>query len=173
MLMAVPRVTLDAIPLRRTPTDVRILLGSSLAALQSQARTFDVSLILVVGDEVPRVVALDRAKIAWVLTALVGNALRYVRHGSQTMPGGSITVRVGLDSTEGQIAVEVRDDGPGIPEDRLRSLFADPGETKGTALALAMARDVVAAHGGTLEIRSQTGALSHGTTIRFTLLTGA
>jgi signal transduction histidine kinase len=172
MLMAATPVTLDAIPLRRIPTDIRTLLGSSLAELQNQARAFDVSLVVVVEDEVPRAVPLDRAKIAWVLTALVGNALRYVRHGSHTMPGGSITVRVAPDSTASQIAVEVRDDGPGIPEDRLRSLFVDSGETVGTALALAMARDVVAAHGGTLEIQSQTEALSHGTTVRFTLQTG-
>jgi signal transduction histidine kinase len=170
MLMAT-LVTLAAIPLHRRATDVRALLGSSLAALQDQARTYDVGLELSVADNVPPLVFLDRAKIAWVLTALVGNALRYVRHGSHTMPGGSISVRVALDSTASQIAIEVLDDGPGIPEDRLRSLFADPAETPGTALALAMARDVVAAHGGTLEIRSQTGALAHGTMVRFTLQT--
>jgi signal transduction histidine kinase len=170
--MAATLVALDSIPLRRIPTDVRALLGSSLATLQSQARTFDVGLTLDVDNDVPRLVPLDRAKMAWVLTALVGNSLRYVRHGSHTMPGGSITVRVASDSAAGQIAIEVQDDGPGIPEDRLRILFNDPTEVPGTALALAMARDVVAAHGGTFEIRSQTGALSHGTTVRFTLQTG-
>jgi signal transduction histidine kinase len=168
MTLAAP----DSIPLRRMPTDVRALLASSLAALQNQARTFDVGLTLGVDDDVPRLVPLDRAKIAWVLTALVGNALRYVRHGSHTMPGGSITVRVAPDATAGQIAIEVHDDGPGIPGDRLRTLFSDPTEVPGTALALAMARDVVGAHGGTFEIRSDTGALSHGTTVRFTLQTG-
>ena len=170
--MASTLVTPGAIPLRRSPTDVRTLLASSLTALQQQARTFDVGLELVVADNVPRLVSLDRAKIAWVLTALVGNALRYVRHGSHTMPGGSIGVRVESDSAADQIAIEVRDDGPGIPEDRLRTLFDDSVEVPGNALALAMARDVVAAHGGIFEIRSGTGALSHGTTVRFTLQTG-
>lgn len=166
-------MALDAIPLQRMPTDVRALLDSSLAALRNQARTFDVGLTVDVDDDVPRSVALDRGKIAWVLTALVGNALRYVRHGSHTMPGGSITVHVGDDAAAGRIVVEVHDDGPGIPEARLRSLFASSSDTPGAALALAMARDVVTAHGGTFDIQSLTSGLSHGTTVRFTLQTGA
>ncbi len=76
------------------PTDLRALLRSTLDVMQRQARAFDVTLNVAVDDDVPAVVSLDAEKIAWATTVLVGNALRYVHHGSQVMPGGSIAVRV-------------------------------------------------------------------------------
>src|SRR4030095_3595264 len=93
----------DAMPLRRAPTDVRELLRWSLEALRLQAEARDVALNVQVEKDVPAFVSLDRTKIAWVITALVGNALRYVRPGSQTMPGGSIAVRGTYDSASHQI----------------------------------------------------------------------
>ena len=159
----------DAVPLRRVPTDVRDLLRSSLAVLKRQADAVDVTLTVRTEDDVPRSVSVDRAKIAWAVTALVGNALRYVRRGSQTMPGGSITVQTTYDAAAGRIAIEIQDDGPGIPADKLPSLLRGDSASPGTALGLTMVRDVVAAHGGTLTVASETGGLSRGTTIRFTL----
>jgi len=159
----------DAIPLNRVPTDARRLLESSLASLKGQADAFDVALSIGVDADVPATVTLDRGKIAWALTALVGNALRYVRRGSQTMPGGSIAVRASYDEVSRQVLFQVHDDGPGIPPDRLRSLFSDPADPPGIGLALTMVRDVVAAHGGTLAIDSRTDGLTRGTTVRFTL----
>ena len=75
----------DALPLRRGPTDLRTLLKSTLEVLQRQAKAFDVTLKIVVDQAVPANVALDAEKIAWATTALVGNALRYVHHGSMMM----------------------------------------------------------------------------------------
>ena len=62
-----------------------------------RARAADVALRVRVEDDVPATVSIDRAKIAWEVTALVGNALRYVRHGSQTMTGGTIDVHAAYD----------------------------------------------------------------------------
>jgi signal transduction histidine kinase len=159
----------DAIPLRCTPTNIRDLLRSSLEALRHQAEVSDIALRVHVEDDVPWALSLDRSKIAWAVTALVGNALRYVRHGSQTMPGGTITVHAALDATAHNIAVGVQDDGPGIPADTLQSLFRGEADSPGRALGLRMVRDVVAAHGGILNIESETTGLSRGTTVRFTL----
>jgi len=165
---AVRVAVIDAIPLRRTPTNIRDLLRSSLEMLRHQAEIFDIGLRVRVEDDVPGAASLDRGKIAWAVTALVGNALRYVRHGSQTMPGGTITVYTAWDAMAHNIAVEVQDDGPGVPADTLRSLFGEV-DSPGRALGLRMVRDVVAAHGGTLNVESGTTGLSRGTTVRFTL----
>jgi signal transduction histidine kinase len=89
---------IDALPLRRRPTDLRGLLRSTLEVMQRQAKAFDVALNVEVDRQVPAVVVLDAEKIAWAVTALVGNALRYVRHGSHAMPGGSIAVQVSYNS---------------------------------------------------------------------------
>jgi signal transduction histidine kinase len=161
-------VVIDALPLRREPTDLTALLQSTLHVMQPQAQAFDVTIHLDVAPDVPSRVSVDAQKIAWAITMLVGNALRYVRHGSQRMPGGTIEVRVGHDPSLREVALEVQDDGPGIPSDRLPLLFNNVPPSSG-ALGLAMIRDVVSAHGGKLEVRSDDGALTHGTTIRLTL----
>lgn len=163
-------MTLDAILLRRAPSDVRDLLRTSLQTLRVQADAADIALRIEVADDVPRSLPLDRGKIAWAVTALVGNALRYVPRGSQTMPGGSITVHAFWDAVERRVVVDVQDDGPGIPPDRLETLRASLADLNGgAALGLAMVRDIVVAHGGTFEITSDTGAFSRGTNVRFTL----
>jgi signal transduction histidine kinase len=158
----------EAVPVRRAPTDLRSLLRPALDVLKSQAKTLDVALAIEVPDDLDPV-PLDADKIAWVVTALVGNALRYVRHGSHTMPGGTVTVRAHGSAAAGEVTIEVQDDGPGISPDRLRGPAGQPHAGARLGLGLSMAREVVEAHGGTLEILSNTDALHHGTTVRLTL----
>jgi signal transduction histidine kinase len=159
----------DALPIRRAPTDLASLLRSSLDALQRQARAFDVTLNVLVDKSVPASVSLDGEKIAWATAMLVGNALRYVHHGSKTMPGGSITVRATYDSYGPDITIEVQDDGAGIPADKLRLLFGAGADQPRVGLGLSMVRDVVAAHAGHLEVQSDTDPVRSGTTVRLTL----
>jgi len=166
---AVHLTVIDALPLRRVLTDLRALLSSTLEVLQRQAKAGDVTLNVVVDSQVPAGVSLDAEKIAWATTALVGNALRYVRHGSRLTPGGSIVVRVTYNSAGPEITIEVQDDGSGIPVDKLRALFsAAPGQPA-VGLGLSMVREVVAAHAGHIEVHSDTDAFRCGTTIRLRL----
>ena len=98
-----------------------------------------------------RPVALGRA-----IGNLVDNALRY---------GGAARVSLQRDGAEAVIAIE--DDGPGISAERLGDVFepfvrgdeSRGRETGGAGLGLAIARNIVAAHGGTiaLENRSEGG----------------
>jgi signal transduction histidine kinase len=158
----------EALPVRRVPTDLPSLMRSSLDVLQRQAKSLDVALTIEAPNELEPV-HLDADKIAWALTALVGNALRYVRHGSHTMPGGTVTVRVRYAAAAREVTIEVQDDGPGISPQRLRGLSGEGHTGTRVGLGLAMVREVVVAHGGTLEILSDTDALGPGTTVRLTL----
>jgi len=162
-------VVVDAIPIRRAPTDVRALLTAVLGAMVAQAHAADVTLDVTVDDRVPPLVRIDADKIGWAVSALVGNALRYVRHGSQVMPGGAITVRVSHQDIRPALIIEVEDDGPGIPADKLRSLFEATPDRPRVALGLLIVRDFVVAHAGQLEVRGDAGPAGHGTTIRITL----
>jgi signal transduction histidine kinase len=166
---AVHLTVIDALPLTRVATDLRALLRSTLEALQQQAKASDVTLNVVVDDRVPAVVPLDAQKIAWATTALVGNALRYVRHGSQMMPGGSIGVRVTYNPAGPEVIIEVQDDGAGIPADKLPFLFSIGSAHPRLGLGLSMIREVVLAHAGHIEVQSNTEAFRHGTTVRLTL----
>lgn len=156
-----------AIPLRRKPTDVPALLRGTVETLREQAAAIDVELSIEAPADVPAV-DVDAEKIAWAVATLVGNALRYVRHGTRLRPGGNIRVRVGADA--GAIVVAVEDDGPGIPPEKVAQLFVrGAGVTHGTGLGLMLIEDVVAAHGGTVDVTSRHGALDGGTTVTLRL----
>jgi signal transduction histidine kinase len=160
---------IDALPLRRKPTDLRALLRSTLEVMQPQAKAFDVTLSVDIDRQVPDVVSLDAEKIAWATTVLVGNSLRYVHHGSRVLPGGSVAIRASYSPTDSEMTIAVQDDGPGIPVDKLPFLFnVEPGQTR-PGLGLSMVREVVAAHAGHIDVDSYTEPFRHGTTIRLTL----
>jgi signal transduction histidine kinase len=157
-----------AIPLRSASISVDTLLGSIQKVMEPQARALDVTLTIQIAEDTPRTVHVDADKIAWALTALIGNALRYVRHGTSRMPGGSISLRATRDEAGG-VAIDVQDDGPGIPPDRILLVAAEDSDVGRGGLARGMVRDVVRAHGGRFDITSRTDAFGHGTTIRLTL----
>jgi signal transduction histidine kinase len=156
----------EAIPLRRTPTDLHSLLLSTMEVLGRQAREIDVDLRIEAAGDVPRDALIDGEKIAWAVTTLVGNGLRYVRHGTRRMPGGSIVVRLRLDATGDALLVSVEDDGPGIAPEKLPLLFErERGRAHSAGLALLLIRDVVEAHGGTIDVKSSAASADHGTAI--------
>ncbi|WP_425956278.1 ATP-binding protein [Xylanimonas sp. McL0601] len=83
--------------------------------------------------------------LAQVLATLLENSLR---HGD-----GTTTVRSRPSGTTGAVAIEVTDEGPGVPDDIAGKVF-ERGMTSGagTGLGLALARDLAAADGGRLEL---------------------
>jgi signal transduction histidine kinase len=160
-------VAIEALAIRRTATDVRELLTSKLAVISFQAGAVDVTLSVEAAADVPPVVHLDSEKVAWAVTTLVGNALRYVRSGSRRTPGGTIGVRGSYDRATSEVTIEVQDDGPGIPADTVTRLFRRDGlNVRGAGLALVLISEIVAAHGGRVDVRSSTDPIGHGTTIR-------
>jgi signal transduction histidine kinase len=162
-------VAVEALALRRAPTDLGRLLRSKLAVLESQASTAGLAFHVDVAADVPAA-NVDAEKIAWAVTTLVGNAFRYARTGSHGLRGRTVTVRGTSDSGAGAVVIEVQDDGPGVPPDTVARLFQrDTLNVQGAGLALRVISDVMAAHGGQVELRSSTDPVAHGTTIRLIL----
>jgi signal transduction histidine kinase len=162
-------VALEAMPIRRTATDIRNLLASKLMVISVQARDVDVSLSVEIADDVPSIVQLDSEKVAWAVTTLVGNALRYMRSASGRLAGKAIDVRSAYDPATSEIIIDVQDDGPGIPADTVARLFRRDGlNVRGAGLALLLIQDVMAAHGGRVDVRSNIALVGHGTRIRLT-----
>jgi signal transduction histidine kinase len=131
-------------------------------------------------EEVGRVVALlTKDGGAWqtaVPAGLVVHADRdqlfrvFVNLGRNAVEAGARHVRVtAAPAASSGLAVEVADDGPGIPpkaQDKLFQPFAGTARAGGTGLGLAIARELVRAHGGDLTM-AQTSAA--GTTFRIEL----
>lgn len=100
----------------------------------------------------PLCVAIDDDLLEQALLNLVFNAL-------QAMPdGGALTIRT-RRLPDARPAIEVIDTGPGIPPDRIGRVFEPYYSTRkgGTGLGLPTARRIVAAHGGSIEVRSEPG----------------
>lgn len=104
---------------------------------------------------IPRVTC-SPSQINQVLLNLLSNAAQATRDGD-----GTITVRTTLRDAA-HVAVEVADNGTGIPADVLPKIF-DPFFTtkavgKGTGLGLSVSYKIIENHGGKLEVRSKPGA---------------
>ncbi|MDI9238398.1 sensor histidine kinase KdpD [Lysobacter sp. LF1] len=110
----------------------------------------------------------------WVHPALIEQALFNVLENAAKFSPANDAVDVDARTVDGNLRLDVRDRGPGIPEDERRRIFdmfysvenGDRGR-KGTGLGLAITQGMVGAHGGSVEALA--GAGGHGTTIRITL----
>src|SRR6202022_921497 len=98
----------------------------------------------------------DALKLEQVLSNLIGNALKF------TPQGGKVSVATPNDA-EGGLVVEVSDTGIGIPAEALSRIFSpfEQGNSSihsrygGLGLGLSIARTLMKAHGGTLEVESE------------------
>ncbi|HET7186680.1 MAG TPA: PAS domain-containing sensor histidine kinase, partial [Gemmatimonadaceae bacterium] len=106
----------------------------------------------------------DAARIEQVVTNLIGNAANFAPTAS--------TITLTARDEEDQVRITVRDEGPGIPADKLESIFepfvkVDGGETKerGAGLGLFLCRAIVTQHGGRIWAESS----PKGTTVSFTI----
>lgn len=93
--------------------------------------------------------------------------LNLITNAAQAIPdSGEIVVRTRREGDQ-QIAIEVADNGSGIPDDILPHIFETYFTTKpkgeGTGLGLAIARDIVHNHGGSIAVNSAAGQGTHFT----------
>jgi len=104
---------------------------------------------------------IDPIRVREILANVLANALRYTPRGGE--------IRVAVTATEREATVSVHDSGPGIDADVLPHVFerfTKSASSPGAGLGLAIAKSLVAAHGGVIEALSTSGT---GTEIRFTL----
>ena len=148
------------LPLQREPTDVDALAREVAHAFEADAQAAGVSLVIDVPADLPEV-EVDGRRIRQVISNLVANALRH------TPSGGSVTVSAA--ATESGVRLHVSDTGVGMSQEAVDHAFERfwrSGESAGAGLGLAIVRDLVTAHGGSVTIES---ALGKGTTVEVNL----
>lgn len=144
-----------ALPLHRVGQSLEPLVAETLGSLSRVADAHGVLLALDADPEVDA--AVDAGRFQQVIDNLVGNA---IEHAS-----GSSLVEVLLREEAGEAVVEVRDNGPGFPDDVLSRAFerftrADVSRRRGrrgAGLGLAIVRLIVEAHGGSVVARNLEG----------------
>lgn len=107
-----------------------------------------------IADGPPVIVEGDPTGLKSAVSNLVGNAIAYAGNAA-----------VSLGAEPGMCWLEVRDEGPGIPEDELERVFepfyrleqSRSRETGGTGLGLASARAIIRAHGGDVTLANAPG----------------
>jgi PAS domain S-box-containing protein len=113
----------------------------------------------------------DERRLRWAIGNLVDNAIKY------TLPGGKLTLEINGES-DGRALMRIRDNGVGIKRDELphimtrfyrgtpRTVDGDILHVPGTGQGLYVAKQVIQAHGGLLQIKSKPGV---GTAVYFAL----
>jgi PAS domain S-box-containing protein len=145
--------------------DLKELIEAGLKPLRLPLREKGIALGVDVSNNVPPING-DHQMLSWVITNLVGNALRY------TPSGGAI--KINAVRNDGNVVVNVSDSGRGIPPEALDTIFEKFVQVKGSGepppgsvgLGLAIAREVIEAHGGRIWVESE---LEKGSKFSFTI----
>jgi two-component system phosphate regulon sensor histidine kinase PhoR len=139
----------------KSDVDMKALAESILKMFERRANDKGLALLLEASPHLPPVQA-DPGQMEGLLLNLIDNAVKYTEKGS---------VKVRLSTRDAQLVLEVEDTGPGIGAEHLPHIFerfyvVDKSRSKklgGTGLGLAIVKHIVAAHAGSVAVRSRVG----------------
>jgi signal transduction histidine kinase len=164
-LLDLSRIEAGRMELRLAPVSLLDVAAEVVESYQAAAREKSVTLRAAPRQNLPLVNG-DADKLNRILTNLVHNAIKF------TPQGGEIRVEVRAQD-EAYVETSVIDSGCGIPSGELDKVFdkfywseSVPVETRGAGLGLAIAKNLVELHGGTIRVDS---AIGRGTCFSFTI----
>ena len=165
-LFELARIDAGVLRLEMEETSLHDLVSDTLSSFGPEAERRGIRLVGEVSPGVDPVLA-SPPKLQRVLYNLVSNALRH------TPADGTVFLRA--EPEEDAVRVEVADSGEGIPTEDISRVFEhsfrgerarSAGDDSGAGLGLAIARGLVEAHGGTIDVESRLG---EGSRFSFTL----
>ena len=161
-LLDLAKIDAGKMLIARNPSDVVELARSVEGRFAAAAAQRGLALVTNAAGEIAPL-AIDTAWIENALTNLIGNAMRFAKS----------KVAVNVREDDGGVLIEVEDDGPGIAQADLATVFdrfaqgSDAQARKGgTGLGLAIVREAMRLHGGDASVRSVPGV---ATTFTLTL----
>lgn len=158
------RIKLGQLHIQTTQVDVHMSVFFVLETLSITSINRKVRLINELPATLPLVEA-DENRLRQILHNLLENALKYTERG---------TVRISAEVLGDELAITIADTGPGIPRDRLTSIFEpfvqqeekDHRPQGGMGLGLSISKQLVDLQGGNLEVESEVG---QGSRFTFTM----
>lgn len=164
-LLNLSRLESGKYQMKKEAINLQTLVEEALKHLRVPLRMKEIEFDTAIDAAVPDFTA-DREQLSWVISNLVSNALRY------TPAGGKILIRAAREN--GEVQISVADSGRGISAEALESIFEKFVQVKqptdstpgSVGLGLAIAKEVVEAHGGKIWVTSEIGK---GSTFSFTI----
>ncbi len=147
-------------PVRCNAFDLLTQAADAMRAMADQAQ------IALIAEPLSAELLADPDRILQALTNLLGNAIKFSNPGS--------TIWLGAYIHSGQLQIQVRDQGRGIPADKRQAIFerfqqvdaSDSRNQGGTGLGLAICRNIIEQHEGKIWVES---VLGQGSTFQITL----
>lgn len=160
-LVDASRLEALARPRPKETLDAGVMIRECLAPLQKQAEAKGVALDIDIAAGL-RWVTIDSFRFPWVITNLVGNALRYTDRGGR--------IRIKAYRRGMRCCFECHDTGSGIDPAYLPHIFdrytqfSERGKSGTIGLGLAIVKDIIEQHGGDIQVHSRPG---EGTSFTF------
>ncbi len=169
-MLEVMRAEAGGLQLDLQETNLRTVLESALATILPLSRNKRQTVDSELATDLPSFKA-DGPKLERAFVNLLSNAVKYTLEGGRIWLKAKVIRGTGVDRGRQFLLVEVGDTGVGIPETELPYIFdlyrqSTRGHAVGAGLGLAIVRNIIAAHGGNVTVRSQVGV---GTTFWVTL----
>jgi signal transduction histidine kinase len=124
--------------------------------VEQQAKEANLELVLEVSEDLPHFV-IDEAYLSNAIRRLMDNAIKFSTDKSEK-------ITFSANQVNGEILIEIADEGVGIPEQDVENLFnifhqidRAKSEQQGTGSGLAIVNGIVEIHGGRIEVESQDG----------------
>jgi signal transduction histidine kinase len=162
-LLDLARLEAGTADLKMAAVDVGMLLRSVVEKITPQSQQAGIHLQTNLAENLPLLFG-DGDRLAQVFTNLVDNALKFTPANGQIL--------ISAVNTGAEVEISIADSGPGVPREALSRIFdrfyqvdasrsRAGGETAagrhGAGLGLAIVQEIVQAHGGRIDVRSEVG----------------
>jgi signal transduction histidine kinase len=153
-LLDITRIEQRRLSVHMEPMDLAALTHETVSMHTPVAQARSIRLDLAPPPPKPVVIHADPSRLIQALSNLMDNALKF------TPAGGEVVIIV--ERRNGAVAVSVTDSGPGIPGEQIPHLFdrfwrSDAHSRTGLGLGLCIAKGIIDAHGGRIDVASTLG----------------
>ncbi|MEM7579446.1 MAG: PAS domain S-box protein [Cyanobacteria bacterium P01_A01_bin.80] len=149
-ILDIERIESRQVQMNKQICDAADLINSAVEVMRNMAQKAEVTIIV---NPVSAPIWADSDRIIQVLTNLLSNAIKF------SPPGSTVWLTAEIEENKNQIPhilFQIRDQGRGIPKDKLESIFgrfqqvdaSDSRQKGGTGLGLAICRSIIQKHSG-------------------------